>query len=326
MMKLIALIGVIMAAPACTADNVFGPYLGQTQPGLTPVPFAPGMVNTDAVELNSVFTPDGREFFFTRMVDGPDMQPGYPGKGRLILFHSVLTADGWTEPQPLRLFPGGPHAWAADMSVSPDGRHLYFMGPHPVTEGSTRSDLNIWTSQKIDGVWSAAEPLPEPVNSLSQEVYSSVVADGSLYFTTYPEDNGTGRGGLYRAQALKGGGFAAPEKVAIAGADSVGDTFVAPDESYLVFSASLPNDTNAVGGGDLYVSFKGADGTFGAPINMGPEVNSTDLDFCPVVSPDGKYFFFSRRRSDPANGGWPKVVAGDVFWVSAGVIERLRPE
>src|SRR5262245_64730542 len=48
------------------------PYLGQPVPGLTPELFAPGIVSTEAIELNGVFSPDGREFYFTRVVDGLD--------------------------------------------------------------------------------------------------------------------------------------------------------------------------------------------------------------------------------------------------------------
>lgn len=318
----------IVAALLSVSGSVFGqdlhpsPYLGQTPPGQMPEPFAAGLVNTDAVELNSVFSPDGQEFFFTRMIEGPDEQQGYPGKMRLILFHSVFEETGWSAPEPLRLFPGSPHTWAADMSLSPDGQSLYFMGPFdPQTGGE--GDLNIWVSRKVDGEWQLAAPLPSPLNSPSHEVYSSVVADGSLYFTTYRTGEGdAARSGLYRVQAKAGGGFEAPEPVALDPEQSIGDTFVAPDESYLIFSSGRPG---GVGGGDLYVAFRRDDGGWSDPINMGPEVNSTDLDYCPVVSRDGNYFFFSRRKSDPADGGWPNVVAGDVYWMSAEIIERLRP-
>jgi len=77
------------------------------------------------------------------------------------------------------------------------------------------------------------------------------------------------------------------------------------------------------GSGDLYVVFRDADSGWGEPVNLGPEVNSEILDYCPMVTPDGKYLFFSRRRSEPP-GGWPNVVEGDVYWVDAEVIERLR--
>lgn len=61
------------ALPACS------------ETGDMPELFAPDIVSTEAVELNSVLAPDGREFFFTRLIEGPDEQEGYPGKTRLIL-------------------------------------------------------------------------------------------------------------------------------------------------------------------------------------------------------------------------------------------------
>ncbi|MBO6505325.1 MAG: PD40 domain-containing protein [Kordiimonadaceae bacterium] len=318
-----AALSLTMATGSVALDSHQSPYLGQVPPGDTPKLFAPGMVNTGAVELNSVFSPDGKEFFFTRMIDGPDEQQGYPGKGRLILFHTTFSYGGWNPPKSLRLYPGSPHTWAADMSLSPDGQRLYFMGPYePETGGE--GNLNIWVSEKgEDGAWQPASPLPAPINTDAQEVYSSVIADGSLYFTTYANGDGdASRDGLHRAQAKVGGGFEAPVPVQIPGGNSVGDTFVAPDESYLIFSSER---AGGIGGGDLYISYRAADGSWGAPINMGPEVNTERLDYCPVVSRDGKYFFFSRRTSEPANGGWRKVVAGDVYWMSADIIERLRP-
>ena len=87
------------------------PYFGQPVPGLTPERFAPGVVSTDTIELNGVFTPDGREFFFTRLVDGVDT-----------MHHSVFDAGKWSLPRPLLLFPGGTKAVAVDMSVSADGQ------------------------------------------------------------------------------------------------------------------------------------------------------------------------------------------------------------
>ncbi|MFU8861648.1 MAG: hypothetical protein ACNA8K_14615 [Cyclonatronaceae bacterium] len=85
-------------------------YLAQTPPGTTAELFAPGTVSTDAVDLNSVFSPDGREFFFTRLIDGPEEQDGFPGKFRPIMHHMVYENGSWTEPRPLRLFPDAPNA------------------------------------------------------------------------------------------------------------------------------------------------------------------------------------------------------------------------
>ena len=44
------------------------PYLGQKLPGVIPEPFAPGLVTTLNWEIDGVFTPDLKEFYFIREV------------------------------------------------------------------------------------------------------------------------------------------------------------------------------------------------------------------------------------------------------------------
>ena len=39
-----------------------------------------------------------------------------------------------------------------------------------------------------------------------------------------------------------------------------------------------------------------------------------------MVTPDGKYLFFSRRWG----ATWETTTAGDVFWVDAKVLDQLR--
>ena len=67
MKSALALFGATLLAGGC-ASTEFS-YLDQEVPGSAPALFAPGIVNTDAIELNGVFLPDGSEFFFTRVLD-----------------------------------------------------------------------------------------------------------------------------------------------------------------------------------------------------------------------------------------------------------------
>ena len=67
---------------------------------------------------------------------------------------------------------------------------------------------------------------------------------------------------------------------------------------------------------DLYISFAGNDGSWSKAVNMGPVINSNGRDFTPMLSPDGTYLFFTSSRAG----------AGDLWWVDASIIERLRPE
>ena len=92
------------------------------------------------------------------------------------------------------------------------------------------------------------------------------------------------------------------------------NSFIAPDESFLIFTSHGWGDS--LGEGDLYVCFRREDGTWTRARNMGPGVNSSALDYCPSVSPDGKYFFFSSRRSGNE----------DIYWVDAKIIENLKTE
>ncbi|MCF2446559.1 hypothetical protein L0657_21560 [Dyadobacter sp. CY345] len=85
------------------------------------------------------------------------------------------------------------------------------------------------------------------------------------------------------------------------------DVFVAPDESYLIFCAERPD---GLGKGDLFISLKDKNGNWQESTNMGKAVNSEGYEFCPFVSSDGKYLFFSRD--------------GDIFWIDAKVINAFR--
>lgn len=316
----LALTGAIVAAAAAqtvetgvpsgpvvrAADQPQPPYFGQPTPGTKPERFAPGVVSTDAIELNGVFTPDGREFFFTRLIDGVDT-----------MHHSMLENGTWSNPRPLLVFPGRARAVAVDMSVSPDGRELYFLGQYPHDDAPEKPGYDLWVSRRVDGTWATAHVVPTPVSTSAEELYPVVVADGSLYFSS--NRAGLGRSDVYRAQRLADGRFAEPIKVAppVNSEFGTGDTFVAPDESYVITSSRRPG---GFGNGDLFVSFRTRDGSWGKPVNLGQDINTDQHEFCPMVTPDGKFLFFSRRWG----ATWEETTAGDVFWVDAKILEPLR--
>ena len=94
------------------------------------------------------------------------------------------------------------------------------------------------------------------------------------------------------------------------------DPFVAPDESDLIICQDKPE---GLGGLNLYVSFRRADGSWREPQNLGPNVNSSSGEARPYVTPDGSYLFFTSNRAGDQS-------LGKIYWVDADVIEDLRPE
>ena len=157
--------------------------------------------------------------------------------------------------------------------------------------------------------------MPYPISTDEYaESFPVVVANGSLYFESdRPGD--LGKEDVYRAQYLGDGKFAAPVSIGpvVNTREGSGDTFVAPDESYLIVNcwrSELPG---------LHVSFR-KDEEWQSPIFFPGSINTEWTDFCPFVTPESKYFFVSRWYSDPPESGWAGVVKVEVYWVDAKVL------
>jgi peptidoglycan-associated lipoprotein len=68
---------------------------------------------------------------------------------------------------------------------------------------------------------------------------------------------------------------------------------VSPDGSMLLFSSDMPG---GFGGADIYVCDRNADGSWNAPVNAGPSVNTPGNELFPAMGPDGTLYFSSDRH------------------------------
>jgi hypothetical protein len=230
-----------------------GPYLGQSPPGLSPHVFAPGIVSTDANELNSVFSPDGREFFFTKQLQG----------GEYAMMFTRQEGDRWSEPAVARF--SGEHP-DVDMCYSLDGDTLFFCSTRPLTKGGDRVEgYQIWMVSRSSSGWGEPQNLGSRVNSGERQIYPSVTLDGTLYFQAR-RPSGYGESDLYKSR-YENGVYQEPENLGdvINTEHNEGDVLIAPDESFLVVSSRRPD---GYGEGDLYVSFRRDDGIWTEPQNI----------------------------------------------------------
>jgi hypothetical protein len=277
-----------------------GPYLDQEPPGMVAEIFAEGLVSTGGSEINSALSQDGNEFFYTAWE---------PETGTRIMV-TRLSDGGWTEPARARF---STHPTDVDPAVSPDGQRLVFGSRRPRPgETQDREGFDLWFVRRQANGWGEAEHMGPVVNSGSSQVYATLTHDHTMYFQAV-RDEGYGKADIYRSR-LQDGRHLAPENVGpvINSENYEGDVFIAPDESYLIVTVYGRDDD--LGGGDLYISFRGKDDSWTTLQNMGPAVNTDAREFCPMVSPDGNYLFFtSKRRGD-----------GDIYWVDARIIETFR--
>jgi len=291
---------VAAATSACLPPDEFplleGPYLGREPPGSTPVVFAPGIISTEKQELNSIFTPDGDALYFS--ISGPG--------DSVVIMEMRLDGGRWSEPA---IAPFSSTYGDVDPFVSPDGNRLFFGSKRPIPgTAAPAPNWQIWVTDREAGSWGEPQWLPETVNSGARQIYPSVAADGALYFQS--EREGTLGGSDIFVSRLADGEYTAAENVGppVSSEYDEGDVFVAPDGSYLIFVSRDRPDSH--GSGDLYVSYLLRDDSWSRALNLGETVNTHQFDYCPVVSPDGRYFFYSS--------------AGQVYWMDAGFIEEMR--
>ena len=220
--------------------------------------------------------------------------------------------DGrWTTPERARF---SRHESDVDPAISPDGKRVFFSTrrPRPGEIETRESGFDIWFADRLARDWGEEQFLGLAVNSGDSQVYPTATRDGTLYFQAVRE-GGYGKADIYRSQ-LVAGEYQTPENLGpvINSENYEGDVFIDPDERYLI--VSIYGREDGFGEGDLYVSFRDSDGSWSPLENMGSAVNSDKRDFCPMVTPDGRYFFFSSNRFG----------AGDILWVDAGIIGKLR--
>jgi Tol biopolymer transport system component len=272
--------------------------------GAPAVRFAPGVVSTGDV-FASTFTPDGRTVVFTKFT-----------APRMTLMSARLINGHWSPPVVL---PFSGVYRDLDPSFSPDGSRLYFSSWRPtgLSPGDTTNGADTWYVDRVAGGWSAPIRLPEPVNGSDVDMYPSITTHGVLYFDSFRSR--PRRRLVYRSTPSADGVLGVPEPLdATINADSgASNLFVDPDERYVVFAAIRPEGR---GGSDLYISWRSGK-TWTAPRNLGSLVNTDATEFCPFVSRDGRFLYFTRITSS-AGGQLERNVYVVRF---DGLRERLRP-
>ena len=259
--------------------------------------FAPGTISTAGNELNAAFTPDGRTVYFTRTAGTGDARTG-------TIFVSRMRRGGRWSPPNIAAFSGRYSDY--DPFVSPDGARLFF-----ISNRAGKSDFDIWFVERAGKDWSDARNAGAAINSDRDELYPAVASNGTLYFSSCGRADSHGRCDLYRAR-VRDGEYLTPENLgdAINSPASETDAYVAPDESYVIFAAYGRAD--AIGDGDLYVSFR-RDGAWSVPQLLPSVVNTKAREYCPIVSADGRWLYFTREDG-----------TGDVHRVPMDVANRLR--
>ena len=277
--------------------KVEGAYMGQEAPGLQSKLFAPNFISTEEQEFGCVFNTEGTAFYF-----------GVDRGGINEIRYSKMENKQWTKPVPIL---SDERYSYNDPFLSNDQNRLYFISQRALDGKGEPKDVDIWFVERIKEGWSEPINVGPGINTLGDEYYISFTNDGTMYFGS----NGHPRADTSRTDhdiyysKYEDNTF----QKAIALGEAVNtkqyeaDVFIAPDESYLIFCSTRDQ---GFGRGDLYISFKNSEGRWSKAVNMGKEINTAQYEYCPFVSKDGKYLFYTSNQ--------------DIYWISTAIIEEIK--
>lgn len=180
-------------------------------------------------------------------------------------------------------------------AFSPDGKQLFFASKRPTgNETTPKKDYDLWYVTNVNGKWKNPKRLPNTINTDKNEYYPSIANNGTIYFTA-DYDDAKGKEDIYKSE-FKNGSYQTPVSLS-EGVNTKTyeyNAYVSPDESFIIFGSY--GRKGSLGRGDLYISFN-ENGVWKEAVSLGKLINSTQIDYCPFVSFDKKYFFFTSEKS-----------------------------
>jgi len=284
----------IIAAVIGCSDKSSIEYLDSEIPNNTAELFSENRISKKNIkEGNGVFTPDGNTFLFIEV----------DTSGGLQILQSKFKNKKWSIPQKASFSNKGDN-W--EPFIAHDGNSVYFISNRSTAE---KWNGRIWKSElSSDNVWQEPENIEIPIETKKGLWFPSVSKNGLIYFGAYLEtEQNYGKSDLYSFDRSTG---IIKNLKTLNSEHEEWDPFIAKDDSYLIFASDREGGFGKV---DCYISFKKGD-KWQAPINMGNEINTENVDVAVKVTPDEKFILFDR----PSKG------EQDIYWVKADIISNLK--
>ncbi|WP_420551789.1 TolB family protein [Tenacibaculum aiptasiae] len=229
---------------------------------------------------------NGNEFYFT--------VESYAKEYSFIAFSKKINGK-WTKPETVAF--SGQHK-DLEPFLSPDGLKLFFASNRVNNNTSEiKKDMDLWyvSRKNISGDWSEPKKISSVVNTSKDEFYPSVTNKGDLFFTAQYE-NSKGKEDIYVSRFVDGE-YTKPTSLnnKINSEKYEFNAFVAPDESFIIFTSYGRKDD--LGRGDLYISRKDKNNNWLPAEHLQKGINSRKLDYCPFVDMKNNVLYYTTNKS-----------------------------
>ncbi len=184
-------------------------------------------------------------------------------------------------------------------ALTADGQNFIF-------SRTVKGNEDFYISHKVNEQWQTAQPMSKQINTSLNEGAQSISPDGMyLFFTGCNRPDGMGSCDLYVSHK-NGKDWDTPFNLGETVNSSSWDSqpAISPDGNTLYFVSNRPG---GLGGYDIWKTVLAADGNWGKPENLGPQINTSYNENTPFIHPDGKTLYFS-------SDGWPGMGNMDIFY------------
>ena len=183
--------------------------------------------------------------------------------------------------------------------LSPNGLQLFFASNRMDNQSKEiKKDIDIWYVERtsLQSNWSTPKNVGPAINTTENEYYPSVTNTGDLFFTAAYKD-AKGKEDIYVSRFVNGT-YTKPVSLGT-GVNSEKyefNAFVAPDESFIVFTSYGRKDD--LGRGDLYISYKGKNNSWMPAKHLNASINSANIEYCPFVDIKTNTLYFTSARNE----------------------------
>jgi outer membrane protein OmpA-like peptidoglycan-associated protein len=263
-------------------------------------------INTTDDEYFPTITADDQTFLFTRRITLPKSSNPNAFPYQEDFFYSNKLNGKWSMAQSIGnnintlANEGAP-------SLSADGQYLFYVacedmnGYGPERQGYGSCD--IFVTRKNGDKWGKPHNVGAPVNSKAWETQPSFSSDGkTLYFVRgIVNEEGQRHGDIYMASVKEDGKWGNPVRLGnkINTPFDEESVYIHPDNQTLYFAS---NGHVGMGGLDLYMSKREADGSWGDAVNLGYPINTFNDENSLLVESKGKLAYFASSREGGIGG------------------------
>jgi hypothetical protein len=227
--------------------------------------FAKDIISTPSKDdWSFAFTPDGHTIY---------IQQGDLSSYKIFISH--YENGKWSSPTLSEFSSKEASSNEGDIFIAPDGSKIFYAS-------DKKGSYDLWMVDKKGNGWGTPTMIEAINKTTSNEWLPSVSNKGNLYFESDRAD-GKGSTDIYMSR-LVDSKYTAPlllgDEINTEGMEE--SPFIAPDESYLIFSRQT----------ELYISYN-EQGKWTKAEAIAPDKIKGNFIYSPYITPDQKYLFYS---------------------------------